>query len=187
MKNFKLSMAIAIVTLLMTTSCTMTAQNVAPGTATVIYSAEPNTYNQVYIKQTRRQLQQIMVGMTDSKKAFEDANAIRPDGTRVADLLNGGKPNNSTRLDQYTRSHFMLAVAPAENDAVMVNSANKPYQVWIATDNLSALITLQPDMDSPIGFVAVQKGSTWYCNSIDDPSTGYMQTSPKYGTYYTYY
>lgn len=186
MKSFKLTIAIAIV-ILMTTSCTMTAQNVAPGTATVTYNAEPNTYNQVYIKQTRRQLQQIMVGMTDSKKAFEDANAPMSNGMRVADLLNGGKPNNSTRLDQYTRSHFLLAVAPAENDAVITNFAGKPYQVWIATDNLSALITLQPDMDSPIGFVAVQKGSTWYSNSIDDASTGYMQTNTKYGTFYTYY
>lgn len=185
MKTIKLFFPILAVILM--TSCNVTAQNVTPGTATVTYNAEPNTYNQVYIKQTRRQLQQIMVGMTDSKKAFEDANSVRPDGTRVADLLNGGKPNNSTRLDQYTRSHFLLAVAPAENDAVMVNLANKPYQVWIATDNLSALITLQPDMDSPIGFVSVQKGTTWYSNSIDDVATGLMQTSPKYGTFYTYY
>ena len=187
MKNFKLTIAIAIVTLLMTTSCTMTAQNVTPGTATVTYNTEPNTYNQVYIKQTRRQLQQIMVGMTDSKKAFEDANSIRFDGTRVADLLNGGKPNSSTRLDQYTRSHFLLAAAPSENEQIMVNGSNRAYQVWIATDNLSSLITLQPDMDSPIGFVNVQKGSTWYSNSIEDPSTGLMNISIKYGTFYTYY
>lgn len=187
MKNFKLTIAIAIVTLLMTTSCTMTAQNVAPGTATVIFNAEPNTFGQVYIKQTRRQLQQIMVGMTDSKKAFEDANSVKPDGTRVADLLNGGKPNNSTRLDQYTRSHFLLAAAPSENEQIMVNGSNRAYQVWIATDNLSSLITLQPDMDSPIGFVNVQKGSTWYSNSIEDPATGLMNTSIKYGTFYTYY
>lgn len=187
MKNFKLTIAITIVTLLMTTSCNIAAQNVNPNAPTTVQSSEPNVFNQVYIKQTRRQLQSIMVGMTDSKKAFEDQNSPLLNGMRVADLLSGGKPNNSTRMDQYTRSHFLLAVAPADNGAVITNFNGTPYQVWIATDNLSSLITLQPDMDSPIGFVSVQKGSTWYSNSIEDPATGLMQTNSKYGTYYTYY
>ena len=185
MKSIKLFFPVLAVLLM--TSCNMAAQNVNPNAATTVSNVEPNVYNQVYIKQTRRQLQQIMVGMTDSKKAFEDQNSPLSNGMRVADLLNGGKPNSSTRLDQYTRSHFLLAAAPSENEQIMVNGNNRAYQVWIATDNLSSLITLQPDMDSPIGFVSVQKGSTWYSNSIDDVSTGYMQTSTKYGTYYTYY
>ena len=185
MKSIKLFFPVLAVLLM--TSCNMAAQNVNPNAATTVSNVEPNVYNQVYIKQTRRQLQQIMVGMTDSKKAFEDQNSPLSNGMRVADLLNGGKPNSSTRLDQYTRSHFLLAAAPSENEQIMVNGSNRAYQVWIATDNLSSLITLQPDMDSPIGFVNVQKGSTWYSNSIEDPSTGLMNISIKYGTFYTYY
>lgn len=170
MKNLKLILPVLAAILM--TSCNAFTQN----------NVNPNSFNQLYIKMDYYQMKQISNGTLTDYGCFQSA-----DGDFIADLLTKkGLPNSTTKLQDYTKSMVLVDASVTQNG----QPNGQVQKVAIKKSQFAMWCQIYEREGTPksqqLGVISVAKGSTWYSDQIDHVSTGNMQTSPNFGTYYKY-